>query len=91
MKHAGTDSLAALSLLLNDLRSISTLIEKKPGIFYRKSSAYLHFHEDVEGLFADVKLDGKNFSRYPVNTSPERKLFVVAVRKNLAEIGREFC
>ena len=30
------------------------LIEKKRGVFYRKSRAFLHFHEDPKGMFADL-------------------------------------
>ena len=38
------------------------LVEKRPGIFYRKSKAFLHFHEDSSGVHADVRF-GVEFER----------------------------
>ena len=73
MKHAGTDTLATLADLLEALRQRTTLKEKSPGIFYLKSSAFLHFHDDDEGIFADVKLDRANYSRHRVSTRQERQ------------------
>ena len=56
MRHAGPDSLAALEPLLRKVRQHSTLVERTPGSFYRRSKAYLRFHEDPSGTFADVEL-----------------------------------
>ncbi len=80
MKHASTATLATLEPLLVRLRALPGLIEKKPGIFYLKSSAYLHFHEDPAGLFADVKLSGKGFDRFEVNTRQQRDALIKRVR-----------
>lgn len=66
MKHAGQDALDQLAGLLNDLRKVEGLVEKKRGIFYRKSRAFLHFHEDPSGLFADLRLAGGEFDRHDV-------------------------
>jgi hypothetical protein len=52
------------------VRAKEGIIEKKLGVFYRKSNAFLHFHEDPAGLFADLKA-GTDFDRYPVNTKNE--------------------
>ena len=41
--------------LLARLRSLPGLVEKSRGVFYRKSKAFLHFHEDPRGLFADIR------------------------------------
>ena len=62
MKHAGSQSLALLAELLGAIRQRNGLVEKKPGIFYRKSQAFLHFHEDQQGLFIDIR-DGKEWLR----------------------------
>ncbi len=43
------------------------LKEKSRGVFYRKSKATLHFHEDPAGLFADMRI-ADVFVRFPVNT-----------------------
>ncbi|MET0519807.1 MAG: hypothetical protein ABW005_13370 [Burkholderiaceae bacterium] len=72
MKHAGPEALQALQPLLDSLRALPGLTERKPGIFYRKSQAFLHFHEDALGLFADVKLGGPAFERLPVDTAAQR-------------------
>ena len=73
MKHAGAAALAELAPLLGRLRALNGLVERRPGVFYRKSVAFLHFHEDPAGLFADVRLAGKAFERLPVNSSPEQQ------------------
>ena len=53
-------------------------MEKRPGIFYRKSKSFLHFHEDRAGLFADLSV-GDDFNRYPVNTRREWKVLLAAI------------
>ena len=63
MKHASPTSLTALAAPLHEIRALAELVEKSPGCFYRKGRAYLHFHEDASGLFADVKLDGVSFTQ----------------------------
>jgi hypothetical protein len=71
VKHAGTGALDALSDLLESLRTRAVLVEKRPGIFYLKGEAFLHFHEDGAGLFADLR-QGGDWQRLPVNSSDER-------------------
>ena len=71
-----------IEALLVQLRAVGSLVERKPGIFYRRSRAFLHFHEDPTGLYADVKLVvGEDFVRMPVNTSRERARLLREVRK----------
>lgn len=81
MKHAGFTALDALEPLLARLRSLPGLKEKSRGIFYLKSKAFLHFHEDPAGLFADLREDS-DFTRYEV-TSPEGQetLFAATLRR----------
>jgi hypothetical protein len=63
--------LEALDALIAELRTLPGLTEKSRGIFYRKSKAFLHFHEDPKGLFADLRSDdGRDFDRFDV-TAPE--------------------
>ena len=81
MKHVGTEALAALGHVLEALREQDGLVERKPGTFYLRSKAFLHFHEDPAGLFADVKEDLVSFTRYRVTTHAEqRKLLQVVTR-----------
>jgi hypothetical protein len=72
MKHASEVALNQLEDLLVELRRIAGLKEKKRGVFYRAASAFLHFHEDPAGLFADVRL-GPDWVRLPVNTLAEKR------------------
>jgi hypothetical protein len=85
MKHASHASLARLASLLEQLRATSGLIERTPGSFYRQSAAFLHFHEDPAGLFADAKLDLVSFERLPVNTRTEQSALLRAVRLALSD------
>ena len=87
MKHAGDETLRLLASLLASLRQLPGMTERKPGIFYVKSKAYLHFHEDAAGLFADVKLSENEFDRFPVNTKQERELLLALVSKNRSTHG----
>ena len=82
MKHAGEAALDALEPLLV---ALPRLKEKKRGIFYVGSKAFLHFHEDPAGPFADLKTSlAGDYVRFRVRTAAERKAFLAAVRKALA-------
>lgn len=71
MKRAGTETLQQLAPLLERLRTLPDLTERKPGTFYLRSSAFLHFHEDPAGVFADVKLDGAAFARVALHSAED--------------------
>ena len=71
MKHAGPAALARIAPLLEELRARPVLRESRPGVFELKSRAFLHFHDDPSGVFADVRL-GEDFVRLPV-TSPSEQ------------------
>jgi hypothetical protein len=79
MKHAGPEALDKLEELLEELRSTAGLVEKKRGVFYRKSKAFLHFHEDPSGLHVDVRV-GADFERLRVETKKERAALLALVR-----------
>jgi hypothetical protein len=57
--------------LLEHLRARSVLREKRPGVFYLKSRAFLHFHDDPSGVYADVRL-ADDFVRMRVSTRSEQ-------------------
>ncbi|MGD1953286.1 MAG: hypothetical protein ACFB14_27120 [Leptolyngbyaceae cyanobacterium] len=76
MKHASETSIASLTPLLKQIRSLPGLREKKTGIFYRKSRAFLHFHEDGNEIYADVRLQEPDFQRFPVTTQDEQAVFL---------------
>ena len=83
MAHADEAALQRLLPLLRQLRGISGLREMKPGIFYLKGSAFIHFHDEAGALVADLKkAGGSGFDRYAVDTPPgQRKLFDDAKRR----------
>jgi hypothetical protein len=85
MRHASETTLKELTPLLERLRSFDELIEKSPGSFYRKSKAFLHFHEDPLGIFVDVRLNpSESFTRRRVTTQRERARLVAEVKRALA-------
>ena len=84
MKHAGDAALSALEDLLVEIRRYDGLKERKRGAFYRKSSGFLHFHEDPAGFFADLKV-GDDYQRFAVNTAAERRALV----RRVAQLTRD--
>jgi hypothetical protein len=83
MRHAGKETLDQLEPLLEHVRRVPRMIERTPGCFYLGSKAYLHFHEDPLGIFADVKLNGEKFERLRVSTKAERTRFLTLFNRNL--------
>ena len=80
MKHATPAALDALEGLLADLRTLG-LVERARGVFYRKGRAFLHFHEDPKGLFADVRdAAGGDFERFDVTAADGRAALLAAAR-----------
>lgn len=81
MKHAGQDALDRLEPLLARVRALPGLTEKNRGVFYLKSRAFLHFHEDPKGLFGDVRDEsGKDFDRFDVTASGEALIAAASAR-----------
>ena len=83
MKHATSVALDALETLLLELRQVPALAERKRGLFYRGPSAFIHFHEDPAGFFADAKL-GPAWQRFDVTTPKQRRDFVRTVKRTVA-------
>jgi hypothetical protein len=86
MRHAREGDLDRLEDLLIQLRTLPGLVEKKRGVFYRKSRAFLHFHEDPKGLFADIGggSDGGDFERIDVTDAAGRTRLVAVAKQRLA-------
>jgi hypothetical protein len=85
MRHATPQDLERIAPLLHDLRTLDGLTERTPGVFYRRSRAFLHFHGDPDGIFADVRLQGDEFERMPVSSRPAQAAFLRRVRRTLGE------
>jgi hypothetical protein len=82
VKHAGPAALNGIEPMLAALRELPGLKEKSRGTFYRGSKAFLHFHEDPAGMFADVRLAG-DFERMRVSTRREQDACLRKVRSVL--------
>lgn len=86
MKHADSNALDLLEELLVKIRQYQNLKEKKRGIFYWKSKAFLHFHQDHDQFFADLRM-GSDWKRFPVNTQPEQETLLAQVALELRQQG----
>ncbi|MFP3270637.1 MAG: hypothetical protein RXR52_07070 [Paraburkholderia sp.] len=75
MKHAGPAALDTLAVLIGAIRERGALKEPRPGVFYRKGKAFLHFHEDPAGLFADLR-PASEWERYRVSEPDECATFL---------------
>ncbi len=85
MKHARAEALDRLEPLLQRLRALPSLREKARGVFYLRSKAFLHFHEDPAGLFADIREPGgAEFQRIKLNDGTGLEL-LRRCRKALAD------
>lgn len=83
MKHADLVALDRLEPLLQALRALPParppLREKQRGVFYRGPQAFLHFHTDPAGLFADLRsAGGRGFERFPVATAAQQQALLQA-------------
>ena len=81
MRHATPDDLEEVCALLEQLRAVRGLVERKPGTFYWRSRAFFHFHHDTSGMYVDARLGGQDFERLRVTTAKEQARFVSRVRR----------
>ena len=65
------DTIEALSILLNFLRSYEILNEVKPTYFHLNGKGFIHFHDEPDGLWADIFLS-RRVKRMPANTASEQ-------------------
>jgi len=84
MKHATATALDQLERLLERLRKLNGLSERKRGIFYHRSKALLHFHEDPSGLYADIRLAGDDFERFKLDDANQWEALFKAAAKAVA-------
>jgi hypothetical protein len=75
MKHAGRETLDDLEDVLAVLRRLDGPAERSRGVFHLRSRAFLYFHEDPAGPFADLKC-GDRWVRRRVATKRERARLV---------------
>jgi hypothetical protein len=90
MAHADDAALQRLLPLLRQLRSIPGLREMKPGIFYLKGSAFIHFHDEAGVLVADLKKKGgAGFDRYAVDAPPGQRKLVDDAKRRVANADED--
>lgn len=81
MRHARADTLQELEPVLRRLRELEGMRERSLGVFYVRSRAFLHFHEDPAGTFADIR-SGSDWIRLPAMTQADADNLVrVAMRE----------
>jgi hypothetical protein len=82
VRHATSAALDELEPFLERLRAVDGLNEKSRGVFYRRSKAFLHFHEDPSGLHADVRF-ASDFERVRVQTSKDQDALLKRIAAHL--------
>lgn len=88
MGHTAFKNLIDLIEELEIIRSFEGIKEKKPGIFYLKSSSFLHFHDSDGKRWADVKLKS-GWKKVDIDFSAslsQRKKFIDQVKYHYEEI-----
>ena len=82
MRHVKDDDLDRLEPLLQQLRAVDGLRERKRGTFMLKSRSFLHFHAHGDEFFADVRL-ADDFERLPATTPTQQRALVKAIKAAL--------
>ena len=86
MKHATAETLAQISSLLGRLRRLPNIVERRPGVFYVRGKAFLHFHEDPAGIFADIKV-GDDWKRFAIKGAHSRTEFLKLAARRATGTG----
>lgn len=87
MKHAGPDTMKRLAPLLRRLRTMPGLKEPRPGVFYRRAKAFLHFHDDPSGLYADLRMEPQGqFERFKIDEADQGAALIDLIESALKTI-----
>lgn len=78
-------TLETLAPLLGVLRAYPILSEVRPTAFHLDGRDFIHFHEEPEGLFADVGLS-KGRVRMPVSTQAEQAELLGRIEEKLSSL-----
>ena len=74
-----------LSILLNFIRSYEILNEVKPTNFHLNGKGFIHFHDESNGLWADIFLY-KGRLRMPANTASEQAKVIGTIEPSLESL-----
>jgi len=78
VRHATASALDELEPFLERLRALPSLVERNRGTFYRRGAAFLHFHEDATGMYADIRLHDA-FERFRIQTVAEQDTLLALI------------
>lgn len=87
MRHARSDELDSIHVLIGELRNIDGIREKHAGHFYFKGKNVIHFHYDLGTIYADIG-DSRIKITSPVDTDQVAGI-LHTVRLYMGEIIRE--
>ncbi len=74
-------ALGLIEPFLARVREVPGLTEKKTGVFYCGAKAFLHFHEDEAGMFADVSLP-TGWVRVPINSEADENSLIALISEH---------
>jgi len=80
VRHARPEDLDRIESLLERLRTIAGLRERKRGNFTRRSQAFLHFHEHDGAVIADVRF-GADFERFDVTAAKDQRALIKRIEQ----------
>src|SRR5262245_4813537 len=78
-------TLDGIEPLLAVLREYSALSEIRPAAFHLNGRDFIHFHEEPDGIFADVRLS-KGRIRMPVSTQQEQTELLERIEDTLSSL-----
>ena len=78
-------TLDCITPLLEVLRAHPALREVRPTVFHLNGRDFLHFHDEPEGIRADVRLT-KSFVRLPVSSSAEQLELLERIEQSLSSL-----
>ena len=82
MKHS---TLECIEPILKVLRAHPALSETRSATFHLEGRDFLHFQDEPEGIFADVRL-ASGFVRMPVSTLSEQSELIDRIDRKLSSL-----
>jgi hypothetical protein len=80
--HATPQALDMLEALLAEIRRRPGLTERKRGVFYRRSAAWLQLHGRPGAIHADLKV-GRDWVRYAADRPNDWRRLLAALDRSL--------
>jgi hypothetical protein len=88
MKALRASTLHSLSPLLDVLRAHPALWEVRRAEFALDDKDFVHFHEDSDGVFADVRLKEEGRVHMPVSSPAQQAEFLERIGRTLEALER---